>query len=60
MYLIPPTKILFGINVPYLGADKGASICAVPFGCAVILAMYAVLPKILLPFIFKILNQKFY
>lgn len=38
-YLIPPTKIRLGINVPYLGAAaKGASICPAAFGVAIILS----------------------
>lgn len=31
-YLIPPTKIRFGIRVPYFGADRGASSCPIVFG----------------------------
>lgn len=35
-YLIPPTKIRFGINVPYLGTDSGASSCPAAFGIVIL------------------------
>lgn len=29
---MPPTKIRFGMRVPYFGADRGASSCPIAFG----------------------------